>query len=135
MESKYTSKEQLQLFHDGGPYYIETSHDQFFLLGLEQIHCFNLIRPNKFVLKLPQKYMTVILKLSKNKDLKRARSFSTYAKFSEKVIFLTPWYAHLRDNSTVAYLSMNSLVNKIHVAWDKHEILQSLTYYVSIKLG
>ena len=32
----------------------------------------------------------------------RDYSLSTYAEFSEKLAFLTPWYAHLREN--FAYL-------------------------------
>ena len=38
----------------------------------------------------------ILSRLKSNKYKIGDHSFSTYAKFSEKLIFLTPWYAHVR---------------------------------------
>ena len=63
----------------------------------------------------------------------RDHSFSTYAKFSEKLTFLTPWYTHVREygltkttftNLFITYLSLirisvSVLYKKVHVVFDK----------------
>ena len=42
----------------------------------------------------PWKFLRTFWRSQKN--LRRDHSFSTYAKFSEKLTFLAPWYAHVR---------------------------------------
>ena len=48
------------------------------------------------VWEIPVNYCTFWTALKSYKYKIGDHSFSTYAKFSEKLIFLTPWYAHVR---------------------------------------
>ena len=52
----------------------------------------------------------------------RSHSFSTYAKFSEKLIFLTPWYAHVS-------LSLNHSLNCWFTRYERLDYWNFLNLY------